>query len=115
MENLALFPLPPGVQIFIYADVVVIIGKGPAKLARAQWAINQLLEKCNLLGLKINICKSKCMAIKGKPPKTNITLNNTPLEWVTKFTYLGVIIDHHLTFTHSVAYLRGRASARMAP
>ena len=55
------------------------------------------------------------MAIKGKVPNTNITLNNAPLEWVTKFTYLGVTIDRNLTFTQSVTYLRGRASARMAP
>ena len=48
MENLALLPLPSGVQIFIYADDVVIIAKGSNKLAQAQKAINQLLEKPNV-------------------------------------------------------------------
>ena len=40
-------------------------------------------------------------------------VNNTPIEKVNKFSYLGVILDQHLTFDAHAKYVINRVSAKI--
>ena len=112
MENFAQIQLPAGVDIFIFADDICVVGRGPNKLGNTQRTLTSIHNKCTELGVKININKTKAMTIKTPTPLNNLTLSNQPITWVDTFMYLGVYIDKHLKFQAQVKYLRERANTR---
>ena len=114
MENLLNLQLPPGVDIFIYADDVCVVVWGRFKMRTMQSVLNLIVEKAAELGLKININKTKAMMIKDRLPAESLKIDHTPIEWVNQYMYLGIIIDSQLKFNHEVTYLRQRASARLS-
>ncbi|XP_068225093.1 uncharacterized protein [Palaemon carinicauda] len=114
MENIASLQLPEGVDIFVYADDVCVIARGAVRTMKMQRALNAISHKSNELGLKINIGKTKAMSIKAPNPLQPLTIGMEPLEWVDKYTYLGVIIDKQLTFRYEIKYLKERTNARTA-
>ncbi|XP_076032972.1 uncharacterized protein LOC143020437 [Oratosquilla oratoria] len=108
-------PLPKGCHLISYADDValVVTGRG-AKFRKAQKALADISEKCNVLGLKISPPKTKAICIGGKRPLANrLLLQGHEVEWVKAHMYLGVWIDSGLSFKTEVAYLRERALARI--
>ena len=79
-----------GIKFFLllYADVQVIFAKSPQTL---QTMLSELETYCNAWGLKINTAKTKTMIFeKGRHTSYDFNLNNTKLEVVTTFKYLGV-------------------------
>ena len=54
------------------------------------------------------------MIIKGHIPQNNLTLFDHPIEWVSSFTYLGIVIDNKLSFDPQIRYLKHRANTRFA-
>ena len=115
MEDLAKLQLPNLVEIFIFADDIAIVARGPHKLTNTQKALNTISNKCTELGLKINSNKTKAMAIKTPKPNTPLMLSNQPIEWVNHFMYLGVYLDKQLNFQEEIKYLRQKAASRLAP
>ena len=115
MEHIAQLPLPSAVDIFIFADDVVIISRGAHKITNMQRALDTIASKITELGLKINSNKTKAMAIKTKTPPNLLTLQNQNIEWVNNFMYLGVYIDQNLTFQKQIKFLREKANTRLAP
>ena len=115
MENIATIQLPNGVDLFIFADDVAVVSRGPIKTVNLQRALNQIHKKSAEIGLKINSNKTKAMVIKDHTPDHPLTIGGRPIEWVETFMYLGVYIDTNLTFNKQVGYLRDRAKARLAP
>ena len=114
MENIASLQLPTGVDIFIFADDVCIISRGPRRIMNLQKALGIIHKKTIELGLKINTNKSKVMAIKSKKPNMQLSINFTALEWVESYMYLGVHIDSNLRFDTEIKYLREKAKTRLA-
>ena len=114
MENIATLTLPHNVEIFIFADDVCLVARGPHRINNLQKGLNTISDKTKELGLKMNINKTKLMAIKSDPPALNICIDGNPIEWVNTYMYLGIHIDAKLTFKEEVTYLRERAKARLS-
>ena len=81
MEDIRLF-------LLLYADDQVIFAKSPEAL---QAMLLDIEHYCNVWGLKINTAKTKTMIFeKGRHTSYAFYLNNTKLEVVKSFKYLGV-------------------------
>lgn len=77
-------------QLFmlLYADDAVVFAKSPDAL---QSILNDLELYCRTWGLKINTSKTKAMIFeKGRHTIFDFYLNNTKLELVNSFKYLGI-------------------------
>ena len=77
-------------QIFIllYADDAVVFARSPEVL---QSILNDIESYCTTWGLKINTVKTKAMIFeKGRHTSFDFYLNNTKLDIVTSFKYLGI-------------------------
>ena len=78
--------------------------------------INKELEKLNtwfhLNKLTLNVEKTKCMFFHKRQavPPINISMNNIPIDIVTHFNYLGIILDTHLSWKTHVAMITGKLS-----
>ena len=114
MEHIACLRLPNGVYIFIYADDVCAVARGVNKFHNMQTALNMIFETSSEIGLKINIQKTKAMAIWHTNTERNFKIGQQQLEWVNSFMYLGVHIDCELNFNTEIKYLRERANARLS-
>ena len=114
MEHIACLRLPNGVYIFIYADDVCAVARGVNKFHNMQTALNMIFETSSEIGLKINIQKTKAMAIRHTNTERNFKIGQQQLEWVNSFMYLGVHIDCELKFNTEIKYLRERANARLS-
>ena len=78
------------IQIFmlLYADDAVLFAKSPVAL---QSILNDLERYCALWGLKINVKKTKAMIFeKGRHTSYDFYINNTKLDLVSSFKYLGM-------------------------
>ena len=74
--------------LLLYADDQVVFAKSPETL---QAMLLDIENYCRTWGLKINTIKTKCMIFeKGRHTSYDFYLNNTKLEVVTSFKYLGV-------------------------
>ena len=74
--------------MMLYADDAVIFAKSPKVL---QSMLNDIETYCVTWGLKINTTKTKAMIFeKGRNTTYNFYLNNTKLEIVSSFKYLGI-------------------------
>jgi len=99
-----------GIPYIMYADDLAIIAESPEEL---QAAINALVLYCNVNGLTINARKSQCMMFyKGRPPKCTFNINNTPLELVTNFVYLGFTFTTQLSFSKHLNTVTTKANSR---
>ena len=71
-----------------------------ALLAEAQTKINEMLENlsqsCKEYGMKINVKKTKAMAIGKKGTRVNVKIGREKVEQVTSFRYLGCIINENV-------------------
>ncbi|XP_068223538.1 uncharacterized protein [Palaemon carinicauda] len=114
MENLLALELPGGIEIFIYADDICIVCPHTVqnKPGAMQRALDVISGGCRELGLKVNSIKTKAMAIKHDYDPPNLILNNTPIEWVDNYKYLGVIINKFLNPASQVKHLRHAVTSR---
>ena len=73
--------------------------------------LNWVYYWTQLWQLNLNQSKCKVMRIMNKRNKFHYTysLNNSPLEWVDTFRYLGVRINTKLTWTDHVSEVRMKA------
>ena len=115
MENIAKLEFQRGVDIFIFADDVLIVSRGPNKCTKMQRSLELVQNKSMELGLKINTNKTKAMAIRSRNPQQPLFIAQQEIEWVNSYKYLGVYIDRQLKFDIQITHLRERAKARLAP
>ncbi|MES9880358.1 MAG: reverse transcriptase family protein [Sedimenticola sp.] len=74
--------------LILYADDQVLFANNPESL---QSMLRDVEQYCHTWGLKINTSKTKTMIFeKGRHTKFDFSLNNTILETVTSFKYLGI-------------------------
>lgn len=77
-----------------YADDTVIIADSPGGLQRL---LNRMVDTGDQFGMKINVAKTKIMAVTRTPqPQPNITIYGSVVECVEKFKYLGCWITNNV-------------------
>ena len=114
MEKSLNLQLPRNVDIFIFADDVCVVVRGPYKVRTMQRALSIIIKKLAQLGHQINTNKTKAMMIKDRLPAESLEIDQTPIEWVSQYMYVGVIIDSQLKFNKEATHLRQRAAARLS-
>ena len=74
--------------------------------------LTKLAKWSNTWQLKFNVskCKTMCITNKKPIPTANYYLNNTMLEWVQTFKYLGLVIDRKLTWRDQVNHVTSKAT-----
>ena len=76
----------------MYADDMAVLAPS---LKGLQKLLNLCENYCTNWDIKLNAKKSKNLWFgKGAPPKFCPTINGTPIEWVSKWKYLGVTLVH---------------------
>ena len=74
--------------LMLYADDAIVFAKSPEVL---QSILNDIESYCTIWGLKINTAKTKAMIFeKGRHTLYDFYLNNSKLEIVTSFKYVGI-------------------------
>ena len=108
-------------KVFLYADDTAIVTTGRDVLDINDKLTTALTEASNWMydnKLSLNLSKTKCMFIGTAQRLSNIAIppvvcKGEIIESVTKFKYLGIIIDRHLKFDEHVKYLKGKIYAKM--
>ena len=114
--------MPPGIQTFLYADDTALVSTGNSidetsdKLIAALEDAGKWFQDHKLC---LNIQKTKHMVfstshrLKTTTDIKPVTVNGTTVEEVTQFKYLGILLDHHLSFKSHAAYLRRKIFAKL--
>ena len=74
--------------------------------------LTRLFRWCQTWQLPLNTkkCKVMCISLKKKPPSFTYSINNTTLDWVDVFRYLGVTINSKLKWGDHIAEVTAKAS-----
>ncbi|KAG1663857.1 WD repeat domain-containing protein 83 [Nymphon striatum] len=106
------FPSDIPINCPLYADDTCLIADTADEL---QLSLDSLTEYCKINHLIINVSKSKVVVFhKGRLPVCNFTCNQSPLERVNEFKYLGIYFSSQLVFSKHVSYICCKAQARIA-
>ncbi|XP_068245407.1 uncharacterized protein [Palaemon carinicauda] len=116
IENILKEDYPEGIQIFIYADDICVVCPHTVnnKHRKMQITLDTIAASCQVLGLKINLNKTKAMAVKHSQPPPPLNLLGTPIEWVKNFTYLGVNLNFRLLPTSEITLRKHKANSRLS-
>ena len=108
MDRIARWPFPPGSQVVLYADDILIQCPSPNLLSIC---LQQLSTLCTQMGLVINESKTTFQANCRIccPPQ----INNVPLSRAPTHKYLGVPLSFKKSPT--VAHVRDMCLSRLAP
>ena len=93
-------------SMYLYADDTVLLSMGPNIIPckeNMQFDLIKIAAWCRSNKLSLNIKKTKCMLFgsREKLKKTRcpkLSINDTKIDFVHQYKYLGVILDPHLTF-----------------
>jgi hypothetical protein len=95
---------PSAVPPILYADDLTLLAQSIAGLQRQ---LDRLQEVAADFGLKINVSKTKVMAMGPKAPEPTklppVYLAGEPLEWVSTFRYLGLRVHYRQGFASAAA------------
>ena len=115
-------PSTPGVQDYMYADDVAFTAKSTlfTKSVRLlQKATTTFQTWCRQNGLTINNKKCQTIIFTRKHNKNNpalktppITILNNQINWGKSVQYLGVLLDHKLTWSSHVKKAREKVTRR---
>ena len=95
--------------LMLFADDMVILGDSPQNI---QNSIDLLNSYCKKWSLAVNTSKTKVMVFRkrgGLLPKEVFTFNESELEIVDNFNYLGAVFNYTGTFVHNQEQLVGKA------
>ena len=101
-------------QCLVYADDLAICSNN---LCAIQQSIDRLYKYCSDNYLGINIGKTQIIKFRrgGHLAKSDvITCNSNPIEFVSKFTYLGVVFQSKDKLTGHFDHLRNKGIAACA-
>ncbi|XP_050704227.1 uncharacterized protein LOC126989661 [Eriocheir sinensis] len=90
-------------RVLSYADDIAIVSSEPNHVARARAMLRRLLASCTEFGLVPNPAKSKAMAFGFVLPRDPLYIDAVLVPWVPQFTYLGMLLDSHLSFKSCIA------------
>ena len=109
--------LPVNLIFLMYADDTTLyfnIEDFPLQSREAD--INNELKKVNtwlqLNKLSLNTDKPKFMLFHKKrtPPEINISINNSDIERVSQFTFLGIVLDETLSWKNHITMITNKLS-----
>jgi ribonuclease HI len=103
------------VTILSYADDIVLVCNNFAAKDLLGLALRTLEYASTILGLQVNVTKTKAMAWNHsqKFPNFHFQIYDGPIEWVRKFKYLGVTFDDTLSFVEHVEDVVSRVNSRI--
>lgn len=111
--------IPPGADILLYADDVIIIVKGEnysAVRKKLRQAVNAVNDWAVSVGFSIAPAKSKllhvCCTLHRKRGRA-IKINNIPIPMVRRMRILGITVDSKLNFTHHCMDVKKSCGSRM--
>ena len=106
INSLSDIPLSPSSKLFLYADDILFsrVCNSPSDISLIQSDINSISSWISSHHLTVNTSKTKCMFISFKPSSffssfPPLYLNGSPLEQVSSFKYLGVLISSNLSWS----------------
>jgi hypothetical protein len=86
--------------LLLYADDIVLMARCPFDLNKQ---LRILKDLCSNMGMIVNTDKTKVMIIKSKKNTyANFIYDNSKLEEVTSYKYLGIDIHHKLNWNHRI-------------
>ena len=104
------------ISLLLYADDIVLLAESEHDL---QSMLNCLLAWCQKWRLSVNDAKSEIIHFRGVKKavtQSEFKIGTKPLKVVSKYKYLGIILDEHLKFEQCAEMLAssaGRALAKM--
>ena len=120
------FPsLPPAVSLYQFADDTAFLATGRTiqHINRSlQGAINAFVQWCSQWRLTLNSAKTQAIVflppkrrsrVHRNPTKLDISVHNSPIQPRNTVTYLGIVFDHHLTWTPHLKHLCDKARNRL--
>ena len=76
--------------------------------------VKNIVDWLRINKLSINLKKTHFMIFRKKRQKLvvdeELIINNIKIDQVKSTKFLGVVIDHHLTFQQHILYLKGKIS-----
>jgi len=96
--------LPPGCEMFCYANDTLVIAAGDGwreALSRADEALATVVRHIGNLGLKVAPQKTEamCCGLRGAPPQpTNVMVSGVPVPMGSGMKYLGLTLDSDWSF-----------------
>lgn len=86
--------------LLLYADDIVLLTRCPFDLDKQ---LILLKDFCSTMGMTVNTNKTKVMIIKSKKDTyANFMYDNSNLEEVSSYKYLGIDIHHKLNWNYSI-------------
>ena len=86
--------------LLLYANDVVLLARCPSDLDKQ---LRLLKDFCSTMGMSVNIDKIKVMIIKSKKDTyANFMYENSNLEEVSSYKYLGIDIHHKINWNYSI-------------
>ena len=113
IDDIAELDLSPDTTLIIYADDILLYMpiNSPSDYTKLQNDVDTLVSWISHQYLTLNPAKCKAMLISNKksyaPP--SITINQTPIESVREFKYLGVLLTSNLSWSSHVKAVCSKA------
>ena len=86
--------------LLLYAGDIVLLARCPSDLDKQ---LKLLKDFCSTMGMTVNTNKTKVMIIKSKKDTyVNFMYENSNLEEVSSYKYLGIDIHHKLNWNYSI-------------
>ena len=112
LNDISTLPFPSSISLALYADDILLSYpfQSSSDFSLAQGSIDLLSSWLKSRYLTINISKTKCMIISHKSSSflsllPSLLLDNSPLECVSNFKYLGVILTSQLSWTPHINHI----------
>ncbi len=91
----------------VYADDICLMASSPEHL---QALIDALSSYCAILHMEISVLKTKVMVVSSVPaPAVAFLCNDSPIEQITTFKYLGLHFHQSGAIVHLVTPIRSKA------
>ena len=100
----------PLIRDLLFADDAAVMAHSPEEL---QTLLNGLSKACSDFGLTISIAKTKVL-VQGVLEHPNIKINDTQLEVVSEFPYLGSLICDDLALDKEIDRRIGKACSTLS-
>ena len=86
--------------LLLYADDIVLLARCPSDLDKQ---LKLLKDFCSTMGMTVNTDKTKVMIIKSKKDTyANFMYDNSNLEEVSSYKYLGIDTHHKLKSNYNI-------------
>ena len=120
LNDISTLPFPSSISLTLYADDILLSYpfQSSSDFSLAQGSIDLLSSRLKSRYLTINISKTKYMIISRKSSSflsllPSLLLDNSPLECVSNFKYLGVILTSQLSWTPHIDHICSKSKKHL--